>query len=292
MAIFAKNRSSRSADRNPRSSAALGDRHSGDPGRSHHGDRAGSRAGGRERATAKSKPWTAPRTPDGHPDLQGTWTNGTITPLERPDGSRVTLTKDEVDRLEKGAEDRAKRLDEPSDPNRPAPPKVATDRPARQAMSAATTISGWIPATASRSSTASGEARSSWIRPTARFRRSQRRRASGTRRAPPNCAAGAMRPPELRPLGERCIMSFGSNAGPPMLPNYFYNNNYQIVQTRDHVMILVEMVHDVRIIRMGVNGHTSAPGWAIRSDGGKAIRSSSRRRIFIRSRDFGARPRA
>src|SRR5262249_54729398 len=57
--------------------------------------------------------------------------------------------------------------------------------------------------------------------------------------------------PELRPLGERCIMSFGSNAGPPMLPNYFYNNNYQIVQTKDHVMILVEMVHDVRVIRIG-----------------------------------------
>jgi hypothetical protein len=36
-----------------------------------------------------------------------------------------------------------------------------------------------------------------------------------------------------------------------MLPNYFYNNNYQIVQTRDHVMILIEMVHDVRVIRMG-----------------------------------------
>ena len=46
-------------------------------------------------------------------------------------------------------------------------------------------------------------------------------------------------------------MSFGSNAGPPMLPNYFYNNNYTIVQTRDHVMIMTEMVHDVRIIRMG-----------------------------------------
>src|SRR6185295_10209112 len=59
-------------------------------------------------ATAKAKSWTVPRTPDGHPDLQGTWTNGTITPLERPEGSRVTLTKDEVDRLEKGADDRAK----------------------------------------------------------------------------------------------------------------------------------------------------------------------------------------
>jgi hypothetical protein len=38
-----------------------------------------------------------------------------------------------------------------------------------------------------------------------------------------------------------------------MLPNYFYNNNYQIVQTRDHVMIMTEMVHDVRVIRMGNN---------------------------------------
>jgi hypothetical protein len=57
--------------------------------------------------------------------------------------------------------------------------------------------------------------------------------------------------PENRPLAERCLMSFGSNAGPPMLPNYFYNNNYTIVQTPDHVMILTEMVHDVRIIRLG-----------------------------------------
>jgi hypothetical protein len=57
--------------------------------------------------------------------------------------------------------------------------------------------------------------------------------------------------PENRPLAERCIVSFGSNAGPPMMPNYFYNNNYTIVQTPDHVMIMTEMVHDTRIIRLG-----------------------------------------
>jgi hypothetical protein len=57
--------------------------------------------------------------------------------------------------------------------------------------------------------------------------------------------------PEMRGLAERCLMSFGSNAGPPMLPNYFYNNNYTIVQTRDHVAIATEMVHDApRIIRL------------------------------------------
>ena len=60
---------------------------------------------------------------------------------------------------------------------------------------------------------------------------------------------------ELRSLSDRCITSFGSNAGPPMLPNYFYNNNYTIVQTKDHVMIMTEMVHDVRIIRLGATDH-------------------------------------
>ena len=106
MATFAKNRSSRTADINLRSGSACAiailailagviTATAQAPGSS-----------AAKTATAKSKPWTAPRTPDGQPDLQGTWTNGTITPLERPDGSRVTLTKDEVDRLEKGVEDR------------------------------------------------------------------------------------------------------------------------------------------------------------------------------------------
>ena len=51
-------------------------------------------------------------------------------------------------------------------------------------------------------------------------------------------------------MAERCILSFGSNGGPPMLPNYFYNNNYTIVQTPTHVMIHTEMVHDTRIITL------------------------------------------
>ena len=46
------------------------------------------------------------------------------------------------------------------------------------------------------------------------------------------------------------MLGFGSTSGPPTLPNYFYNNLKQIVQTPTTVMILVEMVHDVRIIRM------------------------------------------
>jgi hypothetical protein len=55
--------------------------------------------------------------------------------------------------------------------------------------------------------------------------------------------------PEVRPLAERCLLAFGSSSGPPMLP-VLYNNHYQIVQSQDTVVILVEMVHDARIIRL------------------------------------------
>jgi hypothetical protein len=57
--------------------------------------------------------------------------------------------------------------------------------------------------------------------------------------------------PENLSVSDRCFVSFGSSAGPPILPNGFYNNNYTIVQTTDHILILAEMVHDARIIRMG-----------------------------------------
>jgi hypothetical protein len=55
--------------------------------------------------------------------------------------------------------------------------------------------------------------------------------------------------PEERSLGERCLVGFGSSGGPPML-NVLYNNHYQIVQSPGYVMILVEMNHDARIIRL------------------------------------------
>jgi hypothetical protein len=61
--------------------------------------------------------------------------------------------------------------------------------------------------------------------------------------------------PEMRPLGDRCLLGFGSTAGPPMLPT-MYNNFKRIVQTEDHLMILVEMVHDARIIAIDQEAET------------------------------------
>jgi hypothetical protein len=61
--------------------------------------------------------------------------------------------------------------------------------------------------------------------------------------------------PEDRALGERCITSFGYSAGPVMLP-LLYNNNYAFTQSKDAVAILVEMVHDVRMVHIGAAHRT------------------------------------
>ena len=206
-----------------------------------------------------AKPGSIPRTPEGKPDLQGSWTNATMTQLERPEGTPLTMTKEEVAKLEQGFADRVERLAQNSDPNRPAPPKGGDG-----STGAAGMVGGynnfWIDSGDSVAMV-NGEYRRSLIvdppngrvpaqTPEARQRAQQRLAIMKGR--------GQYDHPELRPLAERCLMSFGSNAGPPMLPNYFYNNNYQIVQTKDHLMILVEMVHDVRVIRIA-GSSTTAP---------------------------------
>jgi hypothetical protein len=193
----------------------------------------------------------APRTPEGRPDLQGNWTNETLTPVQRPRGLPKSLTKAQVDSLEKIRSDSIETLSKDSDPNRPAPPKGGDG-----SKGAAGNVGGynylWLDA-GNNIAIVNGEYRSSLLT------------VPDDGRIPPMTPA-AMREvgawaaarnkfgeydnPENRPLAERCIVSFGSNGGPPMLPNSFYNNNYTIVQTKDHIMILTEMVHDVRIIYM------------------------------------------
>src|SRR5690606_16827498 len=70
---------------------------------------------------------------------------------------------------------------------------------------------------------------------------------------------------EIRPLAERCIMSFTGGAG-PVMGNGMYNNTYQIVQSPESVMILTEMIHDVRVIPIGPvgggkHGSKEIPKW-------------------------------
>ena len=196
--------------------------------------------------------WVVPRTPDGHPDLQGNWSSATLTPLQRPRDQGPVLTWEEVERLEGRAAGFLERVSQPSDPDRVAPP-VGGDG----SLGAAGNVGGYNGIYIDRGdgvAVVNGEPRSSLIThpadgrvPSLTPEARERRAASRELRR----QFGPYDHPELRSLAERCIVSFGSNAGPPMLPNGFYNNNYTIVQTADHVLIMAEMVHDARIIRIG-----------------------------------------
>jgi hypothetical protein len=191
-----------------------------------------------------------PRTPDGKPDLQGLWSNATQTPLERPValGEQAALTPEQASQLEHNARMRIEIANQPSDPDRPPPTDGNTDLGYNNFWVDRGTGVAMI----------NGEYRTSLIvdPPNGRIPFIEGPRPRGLAadwRARPGVQA--YDGPELRPLGERCLLSFGSSSGPPMLP-VMYNNNYQIVQTSDYVVILVEMVHDARIIPLD-KGHTA-----------------------------------
>ena len=204
----------------------------------------GSTAAAQARASDAEK-WEVPRTPDGHPDFQGNWTNQTMTPFQRREGQEgPVFTADEVAGLDQGLQDRLIRGSAASDPNRPAP----------EAGASVGTYNNVYFETGTQVAVVNGEPRSSLITfpsngripeltPEGERRRQERRDLRSQ--------FGQYDHPELRPLAERCLTSFGSPAGPPMIPNGGYNSNYTIVQTADYVMIMTEMVHDVRIIRIG-----------------------------------------
>ncbi|MEO7135478.1 MAG: hypothetical protein ABI024_14810, partial [Vicinamibacterales bacterium] len=198
-----------------------------------------------------AKPVALSRTVDGKTDLQGIWTNATITPLERPQNVKeLVLTEAQAASMEKATLDRREKLDEPSDPDRPAPPQGGDG-----STGAAGNVGGynnfWLDP-GDRVAVVDGQRRSSLIidPPDGRVPAlTADARARGQARAKAAMGRGQYDHPEYRPLAERCLLSFGPTT--PLVPNYFYNNNLQIVQTPDHVMILMEMVHDARVVRIG-----------------------------------------
>ncbi len=207
------------------------------------------------KAPTTATAYTMPRTPDGHPDLQGTYDIATITPIERPPqyGGRLILTEQEAAALERGESARVARGAQPSRGDREAPRAggnvggynnfwidrgdrvITVDRQRRSSL-IVDPVDGRIPA----------------LTAAAQKRNADRRDPSpDSNEAQAGESRGAFDNPEQRPLGERCLLGFSSTSGPPTLPNYFYNNYKQIVQTPGYVMILNEMVHDARIIRIG-----------------------------------------
>ena len=204
-------------------------------------------------------PFKPARNAFGQPDLQGNWSNVSMTPESRGPGiTTLNYTPDQVAKLEGAAKKEEVEANKKSDPNAGAP-AVGGDKP----------LPGTRPEFAAAGGAVGGYDRG-WLDPGngvmrvgGQARTSIITTASG--RAPPVKAGATPEPQfrggannlgpmdnvEQRSLGERCIMGFGRNAGPPMLANGFYNNDYQIIQTKDEVAIVVEMVHDVRHIRLG-----------------------------------------
>ncbi|HVS15381.1 MAG TPA: hypothetical protein VMV46_15750 [Thermoanaerobaculia bacterium] len=206
-----------------------------------------------------------PRMPDGRPDLSGTYDLATLTPFTRPAeyGDRLTLSDEEAGSI---AEARAREVAagaRESDPNRDAPPEGGDG-----SVGAAGNVGGYNDFWIARGEGAfqlDGKWRTSiLVDPpngqlpplTEEARARQAERGRSFRRQNDGEAwwideeSGPYDDPEIRGLAERCLLGFGSTAGPPMLPNYFYNNLKRIVQTEHHVMILAEMIHDARIIRI------------------------------------------
>ena len=194
----------------------------------------------KESSRATTKAWTMPRTPDGHPDLQGIWTNTTLTPLERnPDvAGKKVLTEAEARAFEKQT------LDRISFDRRDGGPDVDVTRAYNNLFMDRGTHLAII----------NGERRTSIIVDPPDGRVPPLTPEASKRVDARNREMMLYDNYQNRPLAERCIVGQASTGGPPMLPGP-YNNNYQIIQTPEYVMILVEQIHDVRIIRLDGRPH-------------------------------------
>jgi hypothetical protein len=186
-----------------------------------------------------------PRTEYGHPDLQGTYTYRTLTPLNRPPelADKATLTVEEAKEWET-FENRRQNRDLIVDTVGGAgyPPGVISynefwyERGIETIDDRRTSLIYDPPDGRMPERNAVGQARAEQV--------ALRRRLSEG--------------PEARTLADRCLMSGG--AGPPMIPGA-YNNNIQLVQTKNHIMIVNEMIHRARIIRLDSEHHAKQLKW-------------------------------
>jgi hypothetical protein len=183
---------------------------------------------------AAQRSWTAPRTAWGDPDFAGVWNYATMTPLERPRefADKPVLTSDEAAAYQRQIDERQRSTNSTAGPDWWDPgTRVLIDRRTSLIVDPP---NGRVPPM-----TPAAEAQA--------LARAQVRRDRGPEEGPEDMG-----------LNVRCLN--WSTAGPPMLPGV-YNNNVQFIQTRDHIVILNEMIHDARIVPMDGRAHGTVPRW-------------------------------
>ncbi|PYR03221.1 MAG: hypothetical protein DMG00_26950 [Acidobacteria bacterium] len=185
---------------------------------------------------ASAQTWTPPRMPDGHPDLQGIYTNSSITPLERPKelGAKEFYTEQEADEVQKRALVPA-----------PIAERSGTEAHYEFTQFGLDRTQSQIAFSLRTSMIIGPEGRVPPLTPEAQQRNAQRAALA---------KGHEFDGPENRTIQERCII--WANEGPPMLPAG-YNNYLQIVQTPAYVVIMQEMIHDARIIPLDGRPHAA-----------------------------------
>ena len=221
----------------------------------------------------------APRTPWGHPDLQGVWDHRTITPLERPAelADREFLTAEEAASLEQQAVDRAAYL-----LNRPPETTTAGGNVDRRADGTPGFYNDfWL----DNGTRAVGTRRTSLVidPPSGRL---PALLESAQRRIERNQAYRREHPADSWldfDATDRCLV--GVNNGPPILPAA-YNQNLLVVQNADWVLLVAEMIHTVRVVPL--DGRPPLPDhvrqWAGDARGRWEGRHAGRRDVQLRSR--------
>jgi len=202
-------------------------------------------------AAGQSRKWTPPRTPDGKPDIQGTFTFRTITPLQRPEAlaGKDVLTAEEAAAFEASENKRQNR--DLFDPEKGAPSLGYAPRSQGGVLSY---NEFWY----ERGSQVTEDRRTSLIvdPPDGRIPFTAATRARNAQLA---ARVGTFADSyEDRSLSDRCILGF--NSGPPMISGA-YNNNVQIVQAPGYVVIVNEMVHNARMIPTDGRAHGTIPRW-------------------------------
>ncbi len=217
-----------------------------------------------------------PRTASGKPLIEGYYDSGTLTPVDRPKefGEEKFMTRERADEIAARVAERKSRALDVSDPEREAPQLGGQDGPNTGGGGGTGGYNSFWIENGTDVVEIDGKFRTSIV-----YDPKNGRRPSMTPKGEEKMAEnftsfsyvndgtaswldkegpGPFDGPENLALAERCLLGF--SAGPPMLPG-LYNNFKRITQTEDHIIILLEMVHDARVIRMNAEHASKDMRW-------------------------------